>query len=496
MNRNYFKYLLKERKLVLIFFFVLYLAIPMSVFIMLSNSSRLADSVLIAFLINLCLTYALPVLSFAFVHRRRSADLYFSLPVSRTQQLVTILVFCIAVPIVFFTTAVLLCLIASHAWAMAGQVLIMILYAAVIMAEMTVINSSMYLLANNLFDGIIMVCAYTFLPALIYLIFSMFISNMVAGANLSTYTSLPAAVTSPLWMNGVTFIDLLDVLHGNAFRARSLYIIMPAVYALVSLLLLKIHFIDRKSERAEQVSDDILAYPAAIHLCLFLVMTAISVYVVRFSFRDSIIWYLILLFIYIVSMFVYRRSLKVEPRSLAIYGIIAAVCFGITRTAWATEGFSLARNYSLTNGQFLNYSYYVYNAAEDLGEYMIPEKAEYEETRTVSFTLHIPVDEMEKYREVIDLMENTRNRCITMYYDRGHDTFRGGSLHVYNETEKEGMTGLYMSEDSVYFYEVMKEDMLSEDQLRIVSRYTPVEVSYFDGQEYISVSLETYLKER
>ncbi|MBE6123118.1 MAG: hypothetical protein E7190_10490 [Erysipelotrichaceae bacterium] len=504
MNKNYFRYLLKERRVALVFTFVLYLAIANSIFLFsdANRSGLLRDAVLAGTVMSFMMTYLLPVLLLSPVHRRRSADLYLSLPISRKEMLVTSLVFAAAFPAVCFAASSLISLILSRVFAYAGKVLLIILFITAVMIEMTLINSALFLLANNIFDGIVMICSYTGIPLLILMTVTGFIDTMVAGAGIGTYPFVTQAVawTSPLAMNIMAADDVLSLLSSRPADVwRIMYFILPTVYALAAVILLKKHFIDRKSERAEQISDDILSYPGVIHICLFLSMMFLSFETPRSGILPFVIFYLILLFIYIAAMFVYKRSMKISWKNLAIYAAVMGFCLGFCHIAWNTRCFGLAENYALNQDRRLCYEYSVSADINNLGT--PGNMKDYEDSADIYFAVNIPTDDMDSYQEIIALMENYRHEGIDEYYRNennhtGNEAYFSVSNHseMSNEPELiEGYGYVYRDQESNHYgYSISR--LLSEEELKTVSKY--VEVTVFDHVSGDSHPLDEYLERR
>ncbi|MBR0478625.1 MAG: hypothetical protein IJJ24_05965 [Solobacterium sp.] len=96
MNRKYLEYLIKQRKTACLFFGLLVCAISLSPFITRSIDSwviNLNTTMETAFVLGTVFTFVLPAVLLAWVHRRRSADLYLALPVKRKDLLITTTVF-------------------------------------------------------------------------------------------------------------------------------------------------------------------------------------------------------------------------------------------------------------------------------------------------------------------------------------------------------------------------------------------------------------------
>ena len=503
MNRKYLKYLIRERKVVLVFFFVLYLGISLVPFLDggdIFGGNQLRDSVKsslkIAMFLSTGLTFVLPVLTFAFVHRRKSADVYFALPISRSGQLAIGLLFCFGVSYAYFLFTACAGSLIGHSVISVAFVAKIVLYAGLILAVMTVFNTALFLLANNLFDGIVLLLTYTILPWFAMAIENGWMEMMVAGKSSIENTRL--ILFSPVGMLWSNFENLASrILPEETLNFSWLYLIVPILYAGLALLLLRRHFVSRKTERAEQVSDDPMAYPAAIHICTFLVLLPISAMAVSDSFRGAVLYYILILAAYVISMFVYRRKIRVELRTVLTFFCMALLSFAICAAAWKTRGFGMADRYDEGQGEELVYEYYARTYGGKL-DHTLEGRDEWNEddVRDVSFTLSVPHSEKERYAEVLDLMSAYRKEQIDAYYSRGaSDSF--GGFSVYN---REGIhSDLYDGWMAMnYFHYGIKSRLLSEAELVEISRYADVMVSYTviqdeDDWEYVECSLGEYL---
>lgn len=194
MSTKFMSYLIKNRKVALIFFFVIYLGIMLTPYLggnaeyyasdgamtasqmsLMQIKGKFWTSLGFGIVMSMMLSYALPVLLFAYVHSKKSVDLYFALPVKRSEQLITNILFALAICFGYFFISSLIVYVFFGIKAVSiGSYLLILLSALVIFAIMLCINSLLFLVANNLFDGIVMIASYSGLAVVIYTVVSVF----------------------------------------------------------------------------------------------------------------------------------------------------------------------------------------------------------------------------------------------------------------------------------------------------------------------------------
>ena len=249
MSKNYFRYLLRIYRYLIVFFFAVYLSVTLLYALPNGSGTGFYDVAASAGVLSVCACYALPVVLFSFVHHRSSSDVYFALPISRRQQRHTILAFAFAVNYIFFAAAVLLGFVLYGI----GHVRLLSLaavlgYGAFMYLALLVINSALYLLGNNVLDGIVILAAYTFFFFPSFIAESVIVERMVAGAN--TFLEAPVSMClSPIVVLASNYAALTST-HFAGGEFRVLYFLLGMLYALIGWLGLRHEFDERQSERA------------------------------------------------------------------------------------------------------------------------------------------------------------------------------------------------------------------------------------------------------
>ena len=494
MNKSYLKYLFSSRKFALLFVAVMYLmlcGVPFLEGVEGMNAQLYSSSLAIGMAMNVIMVYVLPVLLFSFVHKRRSADQMMALPMSRKELLITPLTFGFALtggcwvvsPLLFYVLFGIGFVNFSLVLAIIGVGLLIIL-------GMLIINTALFLTANNVFDGIVMIAAYTAIPLLAELGFLVFSSTMLAGGDYIRESF--AGYLSPIYMSMCNIGNMMDgVQWANALEeVRVLYFLVPLAYVAAAGFALVPLFIRRKSERADQLSDGKTAYPLIITVYLFVLLTIVAFWTVETtSIVATIPYYLLLLLAYVIAQFVYRRSISFHLNIFIRYAICLAAGLGVAFIGWQTSGFGIARNYNYGEpGSNLAYSYHT--LAEE-GDLSMP-KAFIYDTDTyveVRFDVKMPVDNLNE--DVLKILDKKRNEAIDDFYARTLPDYPAG-LYINNERYViEDGRGYYMNNN--YYNYACKP--FTVEELKEIDQYTRVYVGHSDQYgNWTDYTLTEYLE--
>lgn len=498
MSKSYLKYLFTSRKFALLFIAVMYTllcAVPFIEGVEGIEAMSFSSSLIIGMAINIVMTFVLPVLLFSFVHKRRSADQMMALPMSRKQLLVTPLLFgFLLTGGCWVFTSLLMYVLFAAGFVSFPLLLGIIGFGLLIIAGMLIINTALYLTANNVFDGIVMIAAYTVVPLLVQVTWILFTATMVAGARFIDGEF--ARYLSPIFMSMENMTIMVDGLATpSALSELSLVnFLLPLVYVVLACFALVPLFIRRKSERADQLSDGKAAYPLVSMVYLLGLLTMVSfATVANNSLVTTIPYYLLLLLAYVISQFVYRRSISFHAGVFIRYGISLAAGFVVAFAAWTTEGFGLARNYSFGEpGTNLIYNYYIDADATDISKPMSFTSGVVSYA-SINLEVSIPVNEMDKHQEVQKIMEKKRNEAITAFYERTTE-YPTASLSVSNSRYVAGDVNSYgyYQTDNYYNYDCTP---FTVSELQEIDKYATVYINLCDEEgDWFDYSLDEYLE--
>lgn len=476
INKNYFSYLFKSKELAWIFIAGIYTALSLSPFLYnrgTAQTERFVYSLQYASMFSLCLAFVLPIFLFSFVHRKRSVDQIFSLPLRRSELLVTTIVFMLLVCISpYILVTILSCIFSSFTSVSYIAVLLSLFHLILGVTVLLCVNTAIYLFSNNIIDGIIILAAYTCLPlcyitTLYAFTEKMLISNTLPFMSISSYLS-------PFLLAYSNQMQLTYTLSPSDFQyvSNSIQIIdmiVLVVYFIVSLYFLKKHFINRKVERAEGISNNVESYPFIINFYLFFSLIYIAFSSIKNSLDIYVILYILLFAIYLVAICIYKRKIKFYIKNIVLYFIVAIVSFTGSRFIFKNEAFGLPYKYKETSNVI--YRYNAYNMKSDLSgpDVTYTDDAYYIGSDiTVFFTFEPTKANMktEKYQEVYQIIDNYRNACIKEWFSstEADDAYTVTTLEVDGKND---------------FYYRSKNTIPLED-LETISKVTHVHVETYD----------------
>ena len=498
IDKNYFTYLLRSKKIAWLFCFVMYMAISLSEYLSIgvNRQNLFFNSLVISSGLSLLMMFVLPIILFAFVHRKRSCDQYFSLPIKRKNLLFTTIAFSFLLTMGYYVATSIVSMVL--AWGTIHQAqfisyLVSTAYLAIGTICLLLINSAIYLLANNIFDGIVLLLAYSAIPVLI-LITSNTILDTLLISFISSFDS-NGLLFSPIGIIFYNFYKLVTpVMSGAPITSVDFSLFqncMVIVYTIVACFLLKKHFIQRKTERAEQTSNTFLSYPFIINFYLLFCLFIIAFSSLQTTIGEFIIVYLVLFFIYIISIFIYKRKLKFYWKNALYFVIAAIVSNSFSHFIYANKAFGLPYLYPTNTGDYLYYNYNYYDPDSQYDE----DNDAYTNV-SLSFSVEIPVSQRNdaKYKKAFDELEAYRKKTIDHWFDKG------GNLANYDaQIFIRSTTNKYPAKQSTS--EVLNsmayqsDEPMSIDTLKTIDKLSPIKVYISNGTDDFSCSLEQYLKE-
>lgn len=482
MNKDYLKYLFKSKKGLVAFTLIAYLLIEITCYFSVSEERLIATLAGTGVVLGI-VSYALVPIMFSYTHNKKAVDSYFALPIKRKEMLISTLTFIFLVAIVPFVILSLANLLITFVTNMPINIAAFLLFLLIaIIGSMAVVlfSASLFLEANTTFDGIVLICAYTLLPYILLLAFDCFQDFFVYGYDVTnilmtnmSYISLPYAIV----VNVVKTCDLFN----EVFVMPNLIKLVICIlwHLVVSFMALERNFLERKTERAETISNRFFSYPFIIYAyVLSLVMiTAFSTFADQLG--KTLIPYALIFIAYIASEFVYKRKFSISIKNIIFYVLSIAISVSLGIVAYNTKGFGLSEKYN-KNPENIYYSlnYYNYDNS-DLSNKEIDELVNNYNNQHNGYEYFVEIviknKDIAKSKELIDLIESKRKDSIDCYYESKENIYLGtGSIAINNDFNENSSDSLiWRNAKDSYWYRL--KESLTLDELKLINKYSKVE---------------------
>ena len=502
ISKDYLRYLFHSKRIAWIFFFAMYMAVSLSSFITGLNemATSLSTAMNVSCILAIMMTFILPVFLFSFVHQKKSCDAYFALPVKRSEMLCTTVLFAFLITFGYYFITVLAAtgLTMMHTGVTLMELFFCICYMAVVIFALLVIHSCIYLFANNLFDGIVMLMSYTVLPLVVVSVIDTICSTLqisFLARNINTTMLSPLAIS---FLNAESLIGNIEVLNPvkylPTFSTSSFSFAETAVlilFAVVAGYLLKIHFVNRRTERAEQVSNEVMSYPFIINFYLICILIVFAFSCVFGVDEMYMIMYAFLFFIYMISIFVYKRKIAFYWKNAVYFLSVTLITVLLAQFSYINKGFGLPYTYPIRSGETVTYQYSSHNLDKQLKERDDDNPEDCSISVTFNLTMKTSELDSDQYREVFEILENYRKDVITESLDN-RERFPNfhGFMSISNDTGKDNVCNDYYNPVHV----------LTLDELKTLSKVTDVKVEVYNYDDYsdeiykLSEYLERYGK--
>lgn len=482
MNRRYMRFLTDQYRVPALFFFVIYAA-AVIINMMFDGSFEVSPGFYIASVLSIAAAFIIPLPLFSFVHRRKSSDMYGSVPFTRMTQLVSNIVYGFTISFgPYLVTWLILLWPAKRAHISTGTLVNSLPEMALICLTLVMFNAALFLIGNNMLDGIIILAGYTLMPLALFAALGSFYTNMLPTD--STPNFLTVSYFSPILMSteSVTWFE------STGFSINIL--IAMLCFIVISILLLRKQFLKRDMERAEQLSNAVPAYPLLIPAYALIVLTT-SFMASRFGGIGMLLMAILIVFVaYSIGQFVYRRTVRPNRTMLIGFAVCLAVAGAFTCAAWQTHGFGIGDRKPSANAARYIYSYDFYAKENDLS---VEEDAD-EDPVNVSFSMTVPKNKTDEAAAVT--AEKFRRRLVKQYYssffDESNDTVYMSTFSV--KALPGGVKNDANSEIYNMPYSFCRHG-LSVSELKTIDEYTKVKVTVDgEGDNSKTYTLDEYLK--
>lgn len=474
INKNYLKYLFKSKKYFLLFIALIEIILTITNINDTSYSASNYASISIGYFTGLIIAFVMPLIVFSYVHNKKAIDTYYPLNMSRKHMLGTGVVFSslvsIATYLLSYVVSIIFLLIINKASYLAISFLWTIPLAIVTYLMIIVFNTAIYLLANTLFDGIVILGAYCLLPLALYLLIVSFQDTFLTGTSILT-TGLASNVViylSPVVLSVMSYLSLCSLLMEGILLSEStlpIYLIVIVVYLIVFGYILYKEYINRKTERAGNYSDELFAYPLVIGLytviCLFFIACQVNM---MSNLSETIIYFVIIFVLYVIANFVYKRKFTISIKQVVLFLLALGLSIVFNIVSVNTKGFGLSDIYefdyndmSYTITEYTQYDDDLTNSNKAVEDFINDELDGDIDTYN-GYELNIEVNSTNK--TVVDILESYRKDAIDTFYShnfgRYYDGFAYASLKVKCDEVSRFYSSSYISLDDLK--EILKLD--------------------------------------
>ena len=426
-SKEYLTYLLKSKK------YLLLLIVLITLLNVLGNAHNAIMMFLQGFF-TIVLAFAVPIDVFYHVHNKKAVDTFFSIPVSRKALLGTGIIFSFLVVYLPFA-----CGIIRYGTAAKDVNTFLLLSEMALTCLTTVVfNTMLYLIGNNLVDGVIMVGAYTCMPIAIIAILNSFVFSYVAGLRSIEFYTI--RFLSPICLGAFLFDSGVRLDSGDIFSIIALIVILA-----VSAYLLYKSYVDRAAERADSQSTAFFSFPFVINfyliICLFLIA---SFYNMNYSglkdfLQDLFVPYLLLFAVFVAAYFVYRRKFYFSYKLPLFYIVMLVISLLCASVCMDYKAFGLSNKYTKAHGKdycsisiWTDYNNEIYNYIRDL---------EKTDPQYVQIFLEVGaakenmIAKVAMSDETSDIIDELRKDAIEYFYENKSEISDEGMLYISNRDD-------------------------------------------------------------
>lgn len=455
MNKEYLQYQIKSRKYLIVFLALVHVFVTIASFITndLSLESKAQLSLGTNFACMMIAAITLTPFMFNFVNNKKAVDSYFSLPLSRKQLLLNTIIFLVLMIYGSWLIPSVISLLIGASYISFGWAMAYLLGMLMMLCALIAFYGTIFLLANNTLDGIIMIGAYLLLPLFLSIMVTAFQDIYIVGyypfdLQIFGYLSVPFMVCNAFFeFVGKVFQYNLT----GAFDVKFLDLLITAIFGIIFGITLYRSFISRKAERSEQNSDYFLAYPTVIYFYSFALLFMFTSYLSFSNHHRNLLEviisgafiYVAIFVFFMIAHFIYHRKIFINAKMVIFFVITIAASFALSEAAYQTKGFGLSYAYN-KNHEMVNYNLYgtldfKAKHREKIIDYIVdnyeqlPEGASKKETFDFLY-VDIEIIESDPKSPTHELFNKLRNEAIDNYYSEQFGYYNGGyrmSINVF-----------------------------------------------------------------
>lgn len=354
INKNYFQYLIKQHKRLLILINVIgFILIPFLTLIFMLNDphdlSTFSSIITIAF--GFIISFLAPIYLFSFLQKKKSTNLYFSLPIKKESLFVTTSLFSLfatIIPVVIdFIIAISIAARSSLFYTSIGMIILTLFEIIIYMILTQGLSACITVLCQNTFDSFIVNAAYLIAPCLLFLGLLMNASNC-AETIMMGYGNYTSALENLIYYLSFPFTGFFQVFY--TIKNNDMISFIPTIYWCVIMILSYVLsyrlFIKRNAEMSENHTQSFFMYPLLIVIVTFsLVLCVVDLSNNNMSTTFTIMTIAFIFVIYLIMYFVSVRKVYFHWKIPVIFLLLLACSFGFSQIYQNTKGFGTLSEY-------------------------------------------------------------------------------------------------------------------------------------------------------
>ena len=356
MNINYFQYLIKQHKRLLIFINVIgIIMIPFFTLMYAFNTPHDLNvfSSIMAMIFGFIISFLAPIYLFSFLQKKKSTNLYFSLPIKKESLFITTSLFSLfatIIPVVIdFTIAIVLTNNIGNRFfdTSFGSLILTVFQIIIYMLVTQGLTTCITLLCQNTFDSFVVNVAYVLAPCLLFL--GLLINASICAESImigqGNYASIIENLIYYLSFPYTGFYQVFYTIQNNDIIS-----LIPTLYwfiiMVISYVLSYRLFIKRRAEMSENHTQSLFMYPLLIVIVTFsLILTVFNLSNNDFSDTFLIMTLAFIFVVYLIMYYVSVRKVYFNWKIPAIFILLLAGSLGFTQIYQSTQGFGTLSEY-------------------------------------------------------------------------------------------------------------------------------------------------------
>ena len=431
INKDYFKYLIKQNKKYLILIYAIGIIIP---FLLLNefSSTPLDDTNITRFAQVLPLAYGIvlscivPIYLFSFLQKKKSNILYFSLPIKKESLYLTTSLFsyfATILPVVIYQ--IIGQLIGTYMLSFPlDKFILAIIITIVHMFVVNTIITFTTLSSQNIVDSLICSIAYMIIPFVIFLALNI-CATKVAETFMMGYGNYSQSLK--------LILNYMSILYSGFFQGNNLFspfisytpviywVIIGIVFSFINYHL----FLNRTIEKSETYTKSIFMYP------LIIILSILSMMLFVYDLTDlkmTALMFSVIFIIYLIMYYFSKRKVYFSWKIPALFILLIIGCIGFSSIYSNTKGFNTI--YELPKNSDIKRVYVSigYSIADEENTAI----AAFQKVESIDMKTFTAQDQTNFMKSIQEIMNNN---LITKYNDSFADNENYYELSIYFTTK-------------------------------------------------------------